>query len=262
MTHTSFRRLLLQGTEGVLSATTDLLLLILFYSLNVAGTRSSYDIYRAGEEASSVLDEINYKSIKNALYALTKNGYIERSPKHSAAELAITGLGLKRIRELTPTYHKKRPWDNQIYLISYDIPTKTNHARACLRNYIRKTGGALLQESLWINPYNPTVLIEAFIHEHHIPGAVLVSRLGPGGSIGNETIPRLVRRVYRLDLLHDRYNAFIRRYSERTLPLAKTKLFVDYSAILRDDPQLPFALLPDKFAGENAQTLYSRLMNL
>jgi len=117
----------------------------------------------------------------------------------------------------------------------------------------------VLQDSLWINPFNPTKLIDTFLSERNIPGTVLISKIGKDGAIGNETLPDLLERVYHLDHLRERYDDFIETYSKHTAsPFAGIQ---EYLSILADDPQLPFPLLPKDFPDRKAHELYTSLQS-
>lgn len=217
-----------------------------------------YDADRAIDDAHRMLDTVNYQTIKKTLTLLSRNGLVATSGKRSSREVAITKAGLVRINELMPTYKKERPWDTHIFLISYDIPKPANYARDMVREYIRKTGGALLQESLWINPYNPTLLIERFVRDHDIPGTILVSKLGQDGAIGDESLPKLINRVYKLDELAKRYQDFLSTYSPKSKEPPFT-IRLAYSRILKEDPQLPFPLEPAGFPAKQAWERYQYL---
>ena len=82
------------------------------------------DANRVVEEVHGMLDEVNYKTIKKALYNLSSRGFVDYIHSDDHTALAITNLGKKRIEEILPTYKTDRPWDGHIYLVSYDIPTK------------------------------------------------------------------------------------------------------------------------------------------
>lgn len=249
---------LLAASEGVLATVTDLVLFQMYLPLALVGKRSPYEIHRGFEEAQQLLADINYRTIKKALYRLTAQGLITRSPKRSVLELAITKEGKKRMEEIMPIYREHRPWDGVLYLVSYDIPTKANTSRDLLREYLRRVGCALLQESLWLAPYNPGQLLEEYSREHRIPGTILVSRLGHDGTVGQEKLETLLARVYRLDELAKRYRQFIAHYETATTPISPLRLSLDYFAILKTDPQLPFALEPKDFPGRQAYHLFLR----
>lgn len=247
---------ILELTDGVIGTTTDITLLLLFSAVTVpgAGGKSSYRIHQAFDEAYRWHEQINYQQIKLALGQLIRHGLVQRK-RYSKTDISITNLGLERIREILPTYHTSRPWDGHVYLTSYDIPIRANSARNLLRTYIKKTGGALLQDSLWINPYNPTKLIDLFMNEKHISGTVLISKLGKDGTIGDESLHTLINRVYKLNELAERYNDFIRHY-QRNTNISSLEAMMSFCGILKEDPQLPFQLLPNNFPSEKAYKIY------
>lgn len=243
-------------SDGLLGTVTDMLLLTMYISVTSTTVKTMYQGFRASEEAHRMLDEINYQTLKSVMYKMIAKGLLKRVTKAGREELSITKFGRERLESIIPTYHTNRPWDEHLYLISYDVPTQSNKSRNLLREYIRRTGGALLQESLWINPYNPTQILEDFVTEHNIPGSILVSKLGKDGSIGDEKLSDLISRVYRLDDLAERYEAFLHAYTKRG-PVVDAA--VAYLSILKDDPQLPFPLEPDDFPSARA---YARFLTI
>ena len=87
--------------------------------------------------------------------------------------------------------------------------------------------------------------------------------MGTDGAIGEEKLPDLIRRVYRLDALNERYTEFIEKYERKKNLTSVFGMSTDYFSILKDDPQLPFVLLPDDFLSEKAYLVYqSFLKNL
>ncbi len=249
-----------KASEGLFETITDSLLLATYLSLTNMTVRNTYQAFRAGEDAYRMLNKINYQTIKKVTYNMVAKGLLKRITKKGREEIAITKFGHERIEAVIPRYRINRPWDGHIYLISYDIPTSANKSRNLIREYIRKTGGGLLQESLWMNPYNPTQILSDFVTEHDIPGSILVSKLGKDGSVGDEKLPDLIHRVYHLDDLAERYESFLNAYTKRDrktfYPLETA---MSYLPILKDDPQLPFPLEPDDFPAARA---YQRYLNL
>ncbi len=258
--HKTLSSYLLTLTDGLLGTATNIVLLQLYIFASLGGVKTMGDANRMAEDVHGMFDTLNYKTIKRAIYALKKQGLLSRPIKTDRLAIAITKQGKQRIEELIPTYKTDRPWDGHIYLISYDIPEFNNRSRDILREYIRRTGGALLQESLWVNPYNPTLLLESFARTYEIPGTILISKLGTDGAIGDETLHDLIVRVYQLDKLAARYEKFLETY-DRGTKTQKTKIALSYLSILNDDPQLPFPLLPKDFPAEEAYNHYQQLMN-
>jgi DNA-binding transcriptional regulator PaaX len=240
-------------TDTVARTLTDTLLYFIFLTGASVGKQGSRGIYEAFEQAHIDMRDINYDKIKRALANLVHDDLLLRSKKRSVLDIQITKAGLSRINEAFPYYRTNRPWDEHIYLISYDIPETANAKRNTLREYIQKTGGARLQDSLWINPYNPQELLEKFTRDKNINGTILVSKLGRDGAIGNESLSDLLRKTYHFDELTTRYNDFIhRRHSSRF------QLALHYQNILADDPQLPFELEPKGFPAKRA---YEHFLN-
>lgn len=248
------RKKVLAAADTMLGTAVDAALFVLYLGLTVCTVRTMSEAIATSEEVEALRDRFNYKAIKQAIYVLTRKQLIRRSHERSALNVTITDLGKKRLQTIIPSYLTARPWDGFVYLVSYDIPAKQNHQRDRLRDHIKATGGALLQESLWINPYNPSLLLEEFATRHNIPGAILVSKLGRDGAIGEENLTDVIARVYELDKLADRYSEFIERFEENQ-KIKPVALIHDYLNILKDDSQLPFALLPKDFPADRAYRL-------
>ncbi|OGG11966.1 hypothetical protein A2Z00_04140 [Candidatus Gottesmanbacteria bacterium RBG_13_45_10] len=256
-----FGELIVRSTDGLLRSVTDLLLFQTYLVTALIGKHTKYEMDQGITEAQQLLEEINYTTIKSACYRLMRAGLIVKTKTPTALEIAITDLGKRRIDALFPAYHEKRPWDGHMYLISYDIPTKASSIRDLLRRHIHRAGAALLQESLWVTPYNPQKLLLDFSKHHHNPGTILVSKLGKDGAIGAEDLTDLLVRIYHLKDINERYHEFIQTY-KNTRPQSLLPISLAYLSILKDDPQLPFALEPENFLGKQAYVCYRRLFHL
>lgn len=254
------QKIALSLTDGLLRTATDATLLILYTSIcSIGKTKTSVGAYRAYEEAQQLLGDFNYETIKNIIIQLKQKRYITYKRKKLKETLEITKEGKKRLQEILPTYYKKRSWDGRMYLVTYDIPEKKKKNRELLREYIKRLAGGMLQKSVWITPYNPREVLEEFIQQHHLSGIVLVSDMGKDGAIGDYELPSLIQKVYHLDALNDRYQKFIKDYSKKKkIPLT---ISIAYFSILKDDPQLPFQLLPAKWLGDRAYELYANVTN-
>lgn len=222
-------------------------------------SRTSYGAHQAFREADEALREFNYESFKQIIKNLQKENLIKKPGKYSGFEINITQLGKQRIASILSTYQFQRPWDGFMYLISYDIPEQKHVTRNVLRSYLKRVGCALLQESLWLTPYNPRKLIDDFMQVHRIQGTILISRLGRDGAVGQESLGELLERVYNLSSLNARYEEFIHDVSSQHF--STFQLAVKYQRILKDDPQLPFALLPKWWLGDEAQKQYEKWMS-
>ena len=100
-----------------------------------------------------------------------------------------------------------------------------------------------------MTPYNPIDTLRTYVEEKNLAGTVLVSDMGQGGSIGEEDLHSLVERVYKLEELNARYQEWLEEAGRRG---TDHWMVIMYLSILADDPQLPFALLPPWWKGEEA----------
>jgi DNA-binding transcriptional regulator PaaX len=241
-------------SEGVVSTAVDLVLISLYFGFEFAYAGYSARGYRADEKAYRALSEFNHQTLVRAFKHLKQKGLI-RVTKEKTALPKITAEGRKKLSSLIPHYDKKRIWDERIYLVTYDLPVTNDKDRNLLREFLKKIGCGMMQHSVWITPYNPKELIEEFVKARRLDNhLVIVSSLGKDGTIGDCELSDLLDEVYKLTELDTRYAEFIAKVEGGELSTRGQILF-SYLSILRDDPQLPFELLPDGWLGEKAYRL-------
>src|SRR3989344_2400768 len=257
MRQTGLKDIASKITDGLLQTATDTVLFTLFFTLCGFGkSRTSVGAYQMFDEATDWLHDFNYKTIKNALLQLKHKKYISYSKKPTKDIIELTEEGKQRLLSLIPQYRKKRSWDNCIYLVTYDVPETHSHHRNFLRTFLKRLGCAMLQESVWITPYNPRPAIHEFCTDYDLSGLVIVSDMGKDAVIGDVDIKSLIQSLYKLDSLNDRYAKFIQIHGSIKRP--HPTLATSYLSILRDDPQLPYALLPNNWLGEKAHTIFHK----
>jgi DNA-binding transcriptional regulator PaaX len=238
-------------SEGLLETLTDFLLFETFLIGNSIGKgKTTRGAAQALRQTNQDLSGLNYQSIKRAVNYLKKKGFLT-----IAKEPLITAAGKRRLSSLLPFYDSKREWDGCIYLITYDICEKNKTQRDRLRSYITTIGAGLLQKSVWLTVYNPEKLIKEYISKNSFEGEILISKMGKAGYIGEESLTQLLSRVFKLEELNDRYCSYLDSFSQ-----LKTKQQKDFNfiKILKDDPQLPFELLPSNWLGDQAYQLYKK----
>jgi phenylacetic acid degradation operon negative regulatory protein len=244
-------------TYEIFGSVFDLLLYQVFLVGASFGKTGSRGVYRAFSEADALLEKVNHHTLATTWHQLTKRRLVTNEKRGRLYFPTITKLGKQRLRASLPFYQENRPWDGRIYLITFDIPENVRSTRNQLRQFLMKIGCKLLQESVWITPYNPRELINEWVREHKIPGTIVVSDTGHDGGIGEDTMQDLLIRVYKLEELNDRYQEFLEEVQERNKP--PTILISRYLSILKDDPQLPFQLVPKGFLAGEAYKMYQKL---
>ncbi|MDZ7586665.1 MAG: CRISPR-associated endonuclease Cas2, partial [Patescibacteria group bacterium] len=241
---------------GLALRMTDLVLLQLFLGLTLIASSKHSGKFLAGI-LKKIHNNFDEEKIKRAFYELKKGGFVEYG-KRLWLNPQITKEGKRRLADFLPQYDPVRTWDKRLYLITYDIPEKERKSRDQLRRFLQKIGCGLLQESLWITPYNPKKVINEYVAEAGLEKLILISDMGKDGEIGQEDIRELINRVYGLDKLNERWREFINKAAEKKY--REMERVGWFSSILKDDPQLPFELLPDNWQGEKAWQIVKPLL--
>ncbi len=240
--------------EGLFSYVIDVALWTTIYMAELSIPQSaSGQLWRAQMEADRFLHEWNYETIKSAIANARRQRLLKPITRGRHANPEITEEGKRRLASILPIYDEKRVWDGRMHLITYDVPESKRLNRNALRDVIRQLGAGRLQDSVWITPYNPVDTLRSFVSDRHLSGSVIVSDMGKGGAIGEEDLSSLAVRVWKLDLVNDRYKEWIREYKRSDV--LDQWLVTSYLSILRDDPQLPFTLLPTWWKGDHAWRL-------
>lgn len=255
MKSSKLNQAILKLSEGILSTAVDIFLWEIAYLVE-ASTTFSRNTWEPKVKADRFLENINYETIKRAIEKARQKGWIKRTNKRRAWP-QITAAGQKRLVSLIPIYDDKRAWDNRLYLVTYDIPEEKKKDRELLREYLKTLGAAIVQESVWLTPYNPREILPEFIDERKLAGTIIISDIGRDGSIGEEDIKDLVVRIYKLDEINKEYGEFLEK-SENS-KVAPTKVYFSYLRILKKDPQLPFELLPSYWLGEKAHKVFLKI---
>lgn len=230
-----------------------------------SGSKSARTVKKAARRADEISDSL-FVSLdpdqwQSAWQNLRRRGLIN-SIKGKQYEASITKRGLEKLEQEIPVYQENRPWDKRIYLITYDIAEEDKGLRNSLREYLKEIGGAQLQKSTYLTVYNPRGLLREWLRGELRSGDILVSDLGPDGSLGDRPLTELIAEGYQLTNLNAEYAKFLEEFSrtDKTIQLRKQQAFFCYSSILAQDPQLPFELLPDWWLGDKAFRLYRRIV--
>jgi len=260
MKNKELQKEILTISEGVVSTAMDITLLLTFYGLEaIMKPPTPKGAWQARGAAFEDWEQINYDTIKNALYRLKNKGLVQYT-RETITHPQITKQGLRRLKSTIPIYDKKRVWDGKIYLVTYDIPKEQKNSRERLCYYLKKIGCGRLQNSVWITPFNPRGVLENFIEKNDLKGAVIISSVGDKENVGEETLKELVSRVYCLDDLHWQYLQFNKKYFryKKFKAEVRQQVIFDFLSTLKDDPQLPFKLLPSDWAGTEAYKIFKK----
>lgn len=255
MGKTNLRDQILKASGGAISYLADYLLFLITYGVELS--TAGYGSKAAGKAYARTLREIGgvkEENTRQALRDLKRKRYVKYSRGQSDVEITVAGK--RRLRRFVPVYEKKRKWDRRLYLITYDIPESKKVIRDYFREHLKALGCGMLQASVWITPYDPREVLRKFIRFNRLEGDVLISYVGRDSNIAGADFNQLVRRIYHLDELNKRYIEFLRSPLEKW---PRYRVVTAFYSILRDDPQLPFELLPADWWGDKAYHRVSKI---
>lgn len=246
--------------ELIVERAVDLVLVAIYFNLEAPFLIRTKNRYQISDKVCEDLGKFNYQSVKRAYLYLKRKGLV--SVLEEAGNLPIiTRIGEEKLKRAIPFYDKARVWDKRIYLVSYDIPVTKSKERNYLRRYLKKIGCGLLQQSIWVTPYNPSLLIKKFIEKQNLSSElILVSSIGEKETVGEMARNELMEKVYGLNKLNMRYLEFIDAVKKGGF--TKSQLIFWFLSILKEDPQIPFPLLPSYWKGDTAYSLFIKLNNM
>lgn len=169
----------------------------------------------------------------------------------------LTAEGEKRLKTILPEYKRPKPWDGKLWLITYDIPNDKKRTRDKFRKWLVEIGCRMIQESVWLSIKDPTEWIKSFISKSK-KRSIIVSCLGKDGSVGGESLPELLDRVFDLTKLNKEYIKWIESSAEISDDERKFGLACRYLYLLQQDPMFPKELLPEDWAGDQAMDLFDK----
>ena len=190
--------------------------------------------------------------LRNALHLAKRDGLLQSVNSNNISKIVPTKSGLERLSSLLPRLKRQAKWSGSLWLVTYDIAEDHKKDREVLRRFLLDQGYGKLQDSVYVAPFDPTDEVRRAVNHLSIQGEVLISRMGENGHIGEMPVQTLIERVYPIAFIDRRYQRYIASLSGDPSPERVPFLFLEFLSILKDDPQLPLALLPSDWSGWKA----------
>jgi len=207
-----------------------------------------------------------------------KTGYIEKIEKRGEIYIRLTSQGNKKIvRDFPFLALQNKRWDKEWRVVIFDIEEKSKQIRERFRNKLRELGLGMLQESVFISPYDISKDFTEFIDAQDLNESTYLLEVS---SIAVGDIKAFVNRVWHLDKISDFYREIVGKIQDNDLILdrdrlnklndrRKSKKVLDlinevrkaYLEVILKDPFLPKELLPLDWEGEKARNLVKKLFN-
>lgn len=220
-----------------------------------------------------LLKEFGHKdqAVRAAISRMSKQGWVDSRKEGTKSYYFLTNIGVARIEEAANRIFKLQPekWDGKWRMLIYTIPEEKRHLRDELRKELIWSGFGTISNSVWISPNNLLKQVNSLIDKYNIHDYIDVFQSDYKGTQGNE---KLVYNCWDIDDINKQYEEFIEFYSQKYIIdrnqikkeemsdaecfVERTKLVHQYRKFLFIDPGLPEELLPDKWLGSHAASLF------
>lgn len=213
----------------------------------------------------------NEQSVRAAISRMGKQGWVEATKMGNKSYYSLTERGKARMEEASKRIYKTEhpSWDGHWRILVYTIPENKRHLRDELRKELVWSGFGLLSNSCWITPNPLEEQVALLIDKYEISEYVSFFHADYLGMNSHED---LVQKCWDLDKVNEKYQSFIQEYSQKYIIdknkiekgeltdgscFVKSALLVhQYRKFLFIDPNLPQELLPKRWLGDSAASLF------
>jgi phenylacetic acid degradation operon negative regulatory protein len=214
----------------------------------------------------------NEQSVRAAISRMNKQDWIQAEKIGNKSYYSLTDRGVKRIEEAAERIFKLKPvkWDGKWRIFMYSIPEEIRNIRDELRKELVWSGFGTMSNSCWISANPLEKQVQDLIHKYDIESYVDFFIAEYKGPHENKNI---VEKSWNIDEINQKYQEFISEYSQKYVIdrnkilkgqmadaecfVERTKLVHEYRKFLFVDPGLPEELLPEKWLGGHAASLFS-----
>ncbi|AJT63023.3 hypothetical protein T261_1337 [Streptomyces lydicus] len=216
---------------------------------------------------------IGEQATRSTLTRMVNRGLLHRRREGRRMYFGLTERSVAVLRDgerrIWGTGAVNRQWDGSWTLLGFSLPESWQRQRHDLRAKLTWSGFGPLFSGLWIAP--GTVEVSSLVAELGLSAHVKVFRAHADAGLD---IGAMIEETWELSELAERYEAFVRNWQpwETRLPDAddalalRLRLQAEWLQVIRHDPRLPVAHLPDGWPAERAEktfrAVYDRLAPL
>lgn len=109
------------------------------------------------------------QQLSQLIYYLKKKGYIKIKNLEQKQGVLLTRKGVDKVLKikLKMLEKKKRP-DGKWQMVIFDIPERKRHLRDLLRENLQILGYKMLQQSIWVCPYDVSKETEGIVRKYSL----------------------------------------------------------------------------------------------
>lgn len=201
----------------------------------------------------------------DSVYYGLKAGNIEKVIMNGKPFIQLTNKGQEKISRKFPIDKmQNKKWDGKWRAVIFDIEEKRRKSRDLFRKKLKELGFGMIQESVWVSPYDFAKDFRDYVESINMRDEVFVLEVS-NMLAGNQKI--LAEKIWHLEDLNSKYSELYnliqkhcKFYHDRdkiynNKDSEKDNFINEYLEILKDDPSLPKELLPEDWYGKKVKKL-------
>ncbi|WP_448612810.1 PaaX family transcriptional regulator [Modestobacter sp. URMC 112] len=194
---------------------------------------------------------------------MTRNGLLAREQAGRTARYSLTPSAEDLLRQGASRVWSPAPFsqpDGEWTLLSYSMPESRRDLRHRLRATLTWAGFGGLRDGVWIAP--GIVDVARVFADADLAEVTDLAEWFAASPLPGTSVEAFVRRAWPLDRIREQHEAFLAAWgtaSGTEDPLARiTRLGADWLEVLRIDPGLPAAHLPQGWPAQQSAATYRR----
>lgn len=209
--------------------------------------------------------EVEEKSARQAIARTASDGWISSERDGRRVRWVLAPPGRKLLSEgaqrIYSVGERQTSWDGRWLVVLASVPETQRKLRHKLQTRLAWAGLGNPVGGTWVSPHPERAEeVRRIIADLGLEGSAL-SFVGPFGEIGSER--SLVNRAWDLAQVADHYEQFLAMVAAEPAPAAGEETLCAQVRLVHEwrrfpflDPQLPDTLLPSKWIGHRARTVF------
>jgi phenylacetic acid degradation operon negative regulatory protein len=198
---------------------------------------------------------ISRASINQAIFRGLKEKLIEKVEKDGVTALKLTSTGKKQLFHDFPAIRfRGKPWDREWRFVTFDISEPDRVLRDKLRLRLKTLGLSMMQESLYLTPFDILEELHAYLDAEGLLKYVYIFEAE--GVLGTDP-KKIAAEVWKLEDLNRLYKKiiFMVHQAGGVEEMEKSELCNRYLDVLAVDPLLPIELLSLDWSAEKVRRM-------
>lgn len=209
-----------------------------------------------GESPLRELGKFGKRKASGSLARMEREGWVKKRKEERELLYEITEEGRLELNRILETLHQERAWDGSWFLVLVSFPENKKAYRSGLRDGFLKLGLGLLQNGVWLYPFDISKEVNRLASKFGLEDNILVTKIKTNAQIENRT-----KTIWPLRKINQRYLNFINKKDllHETDRFRLKKEIYSFAQTLQNDPQLPEVLLPKDWGKDQAFSFYKKL---